>query len=67
MKNEELVCSTSWEIFDEAIEKIKTTIEPFVHVHKGNILQENLPDLREIVLLNAPILPKHLIEIIKGS
>ncbi|KAA8515813.1 hypothetical protein F0562_018576 [Nyssa sinensis] len=53
---------------DDAIEKLKATIAPFVHVHKGSILQESLPGLRDcVVLLNPPQLQKNLIESIEGS
>ncbi|CAF1705643.1 unnamed protein product [Brassica oleracea var. botrytis] len=43
--------------FDEeiGIAELKDMIAPFVHVHKGNILRESLPGLRDcVVVLNAP-------------
>ena len=37
------------------IAELKDMIAPFVHVHKGNILWESLPGLRDcVVVLNAP-------------
>ncbi|KAF3527481.1 hypothetical protein DY000_02038073 [Brassica cretica] len=37
------------------IAELKDMIAPFVHVHKGNILRESLPGLRDcVVVLNAP-------------
>lgn len=53
---------------DRAVEKLKLCISPFVHLHKGTILQQNLPGLRDcVVLLNPPPLQKSLIERIEGS
>ncbi|KAL2478044.1 SNF2 domain-containing protein CLASSY 3-like [Forsythia ovata] len=55
--------------FDNAsIEKLKSAIAPFVHVHKGTILQQSLPGLRDcVILLKPPTLQKSLIERIEGS
>ncbi|XP_059654283.1 SNF2 domain-containing protein CLASSY 4-like [Cornus florida] len=58
---------SSRKIVDDAIERLKATIAPFVHVHKGSILQESLPGLRDcVILLNPPLLQKHVIERIEG-
>ncbi|KAL2460924.1 SNF2 domain-containing protein CLASSY 3 [Abeliophyllum distichum] len=55
--------------FDNAsIEKLKSAIAPFVHVHKGTILQQSLPGLRDcVILLKPPTLQRSLIERIEGS
>ncbi|KAG8363471.1 hypothetical protein BUALT_Bualt19G0025900 [Buddleja alternifolia] len=51
-----------------AIEELKIAMSPFVHVHKGTILRESLPGLRDcLILLNPPPLQKSLIERIKVS
>lgn len=56
------------DVVDRAVEKLKLCISPFVHLHKGTILQQNLPGLRDcVVLLNPPTLQKSLIERIEGS
>lgn len=53
----------SEKISDNSIEKLKATIAPFVHVHKGSILQQSLPGLSEsIVFLNPAPLQKQTIE-----
>ncbi|KAK1425091.1 hypothetical protein QVD17_20435 [Tagetes erecta] len=47
----------------ENIEKLKEIISPFVHVHKGHILESKLPGLkRSVILLNPPAFQKGLIE-----
>ncbi|KAJ9563450.1 hypothetical protein OSB04_008610 [Centaurea solstitialis] len=47
----------------EDIERLKTIISPFVHVHKGHILESKLPGLKQsVVLLNPPPFQKHFIE-----
>nr|XP_043625772.1 SNF2 domain-containing protein CLASSY 3-like [Erigeron canadensis] len=47
----------------EDVEKISKIISPFVHVHKGHILESKLPGLKEIViLLDPPAIQKSLIE-----
>ncbi|KAL8227943.1 hypothetical protein R6Q57_015527 [Mikania cordata] len=38
----------------EDIEKLKEIISPFVHVHKGHILESNLPGLKQSVILLNP-------------
>ncbi|KAI3444836.1 hypothetical protein Pfo_001501 [Paulownia fortunei] len=53
---------------DRAVEKLKISMLPFVHVHKGTILQQSLPGLRDcVVLLKPPALQKSLIERLEGS
>ncbi|KAL0380033.1 UNVERIFIED_CONTAM: SNF2 domain-containing protein CLASSY 3 [Sesamum angustifolium] len=48
---------------DRAVEKLKISMSPFVHVHKGTILQQSLPGLRDcVILLKPPALQKSLIE-----
>ncbi|TKY66266.1 SNF2 domain-containing protein CLASSY 4 [Spatholobus suberectus] len=39
---------------DEKINQLKLLMNPFVHVHKGSILQKNLPGLRDCVLVLKP-------------
>ncbi|XP_052193743.1 SNF2 domain-containing protein CLASSY 3-like [Diospyros lotus] len=38
----------------DTIEKLKATISPFVHVHKGSILQQSLSGLRDCAVLLYP-------------
>ncbi|KAL2539921.1 SNF2 domain-containing protein CLASSY 3 [Abeliophyllum distichum] len=54
--------------FDNAsIEKLKSAIAPLVHVHKGTILQQSLPGLRDcVILLKPPTVQKSLLERIEG-
>ncbi|GKE11575.1 SNF2 domain-containing protein CLASSY 3 [Tanacetum coccineum] len=45
------------------IAKLKKIISPFVHVHKGHILEDNLPGLKQsVVILNPFPLQKSFIE-----
>ncbi|KAJ0248954.1 SNF2 domain-containing protein CLASSY 4 [Hirschfeldia incana] len=56
--------------FDEeiGIEELKDMIAPFVHVHKGNILRESLPGLRDcVVVLNAPFQQEKILKRIDHS
>ncbi|KAF8027279.1 hypothetical protein BT93_E0246 [Corymbia citriodora subsp. variegata] len=39
---------------NDGLEKLKAMIDPFVHVHKGTILQERLPGLRDSVIVLRP-------------
>lgn len=56
------------EVSNSAIEKLKSTIAPFVNVHKGSILLESLPGLsKTVILLKPPPLQKSLIETLGGS
>ncbi|XP_022896344.1 SNF2 domain-containing protein CLASSY 4-like [Olea europaea var. sylvestris] len=49
---------------DDESTKLRTMIDPFVHVHKGSILQESLPGLRDsLVFLRPTELQKSLLEI----
>lgn len=51
----------------DKLDKLRAIIDPFVHVHKGTILEENLPGLRDaLVVLNPTDLQKSLIEIFQG-
>lgn len=46
----------------DAVEKLRAMMDPFVHVHKGNILQESLPGLRDtLILLNPTEIQKKLL------
>ncbi|MCL7051857.1 hypothetical protein MKW94_025055 [Papaver nudicaule] len=48
---------------DQQLVKIRKMIKPFVHVHKGSILEEKLPGLREyVVVLHPPPLQRTLLE-----
>ncbi|KAL3651173.1 hypothetical protein CASFOL_007576 [Castilleja foliolosa] len=56
------------EVDSRAVERLKTTMAPFVHVHKGTILQQSLPGLRDcVVVLKPPALQKSLIEKLEGT
>ncbi|XP_048131839.1 SNF2 domain-containing protein CLASSY 3-like isoform X2 [Rhodamnia argentea] len=39
---------------NDGLEKLKAMIDPFVHVHKGTILKERLPGLRDSVIVLRP-------------
>ncbi|KAH1219705.1 SNF2 domain-containing protein CLASSY 3 [Glycine max] len=53
---------------DEKIKLLKLLMNPFVHVHKGSILQKNLPGLRDCVLVLKPdILQQETLESIEYS
>ncbi|GAB4857730.1 hypothetical protein Ancab_015637 [Ancistrocladus abbreviatus] len=39
---------------DDDLEQLRARIRPFVHVHKGNILQKTLPGLRDFVVVLQP-------------
>lgn len=50
-------------IEDGKIEELKAMIAPFVHIHKGTILQENLPGLKDsVVVLQPSELQKRLLQ-----
>ncbi|KAL6985862.1 hypothetical protein U1Q18_019235 [Sarracenia purpurea var. burkii] len=52
---------------EDRLEELRAMISPFVHVHKGSILKESLPGLREtLVVLQPTDLQKTMIEIIAG-
>ncbi|KAF8412498.1 hypothetical protein HHK36_000463 [Tetracentron sinense] len=52
---------------DEGLEELRAMIDPFVHVHKGSILQESLPGLRDcVIVLHPPCVQKDLLEVIQG-
>nr|DAD18282.1 TPA_asm: hypothetical protein HUJ06_019745 [Nelumbo nucifera] len=52
---------------DDRLEELRAMIDPFVHVHKGNILKENLPGLRDcVIVLHPPPLQKRLLQAIQG-
>ncbi|KAG2324123.1 hypothetical protein Bca52824_006851 [Brassica carinata] len=54
------------EINNRGIEELKAVMLPFVHVHKGSILQKSLPGLREcVVVLNPPDLQRKVLESIE--
>nr|XP_043625771.1 SNF2 domain-containing protein CLASSY 3-like [Erigeron canadensis] len=47
----------------EDVEKLKKIISPFVHVHKGHILESKLPGLKQaVILLDPPAIQKSFIE-----
>ncbi|KAL1535808.1 SNF2 domain-containing protein CLASSY 3-like [Salvia divinorum] len=53
---------------DRAVEYLKHCMSPFVHLHRGAILQQSLPGLRDcVVLLKPPMLQKSLIERLESS
>ncbi|GFP90486.1 snf2 domain-containing protein classy 3, partial [Phtheirospermum japonicum] len=56
------------EVDGRAVERLKISMAPFVHVHKGTILQQSLPGLRDcVVVLKPPPLQKSLIEKLEGT
>jgi DNA repair and recombination RAD54-like protein len=53
---------------DDEIEKLKLLMDPFVHVHKGAILESKLPGLKEcLVTLKAGSLQNEILKGIKRS
>ncbi|XP_051124346.1 SNF2 domain-containing protein CLASSY 3-like [Andrographis paniculata] len=51
------------EAINRAVERLKVAMAPFVHVHKGTVLQNNLPGLRDSIILLKPTgLQKRLID-----
>lgn len=49
---------------DEELKKLRAMLDPFVHLHKGSILQDSLPGLRStLVFLHPTELQKTLLEI----
>ncbi|XP_030516518.2 SNF2 domain-containing protein CLASSY 3-like [Rhodamnia argentea] len=53
---------------DDAIVNLRSIMAPFVHVHKGSILRENLPGIKEcIVVLNLGDRQKKIVENIQRS
>ncbi|XP_051124333.1 SNF2 domain-containing protein CLASSY 3-like [Andrographis paniculata] len=53
---------------DRAVERLKVSMSQFVHVYKGTVLQENLPGLRDSVILLKPTgLQKNLIDKLEGE
>ncbi|KAK7395561.1 hypothetical protein VNO78_16123 [Psophocarpus tetragonolobus] len=48
----EPVCSGN--LTDEKINQLKLLMNPFVHVHKGSVLQKKLPGLRDCLLVLKP-------------
>ncbi|XP_051133478.1 SNF2 domain-containing protein CLASSY 3-like [Andrographis paniculata] len=56
------------ESINRAVERLKVSMAPFVHVHKGSILQKSLPGLRDcVVLLKSTGLQKNLIDLLEGE
>ncbi|XVF63093.1 hypothetical protein PTKIN_Ptkin09bG0061200 [Pterospermum kingtungense] len=52
----------------EKLRKIRTVIKPFVHVHKGTILQSTLPGLRHsVVVLQPSYLQKKILDRVKET
>lgn len=63
-----VISSSSAEQTEKLIEMLKERMAPFVHIHKGSILQKNLPGLRDcVILLNPPPLQRCLIEKIEPN
>lgn len=53
---------------DDAVDDLKAIMDPFVHVHKGAILQESLPGLSDkLVILTPTDLQKKLLEMISDN
>ncbi|KAF6163400.1 hypothetical protein GIB67_029249 [Kingdonia uniflora] len=52
---------------DVLLEEVRSMISPFVHVHRGDILRQNLPGLRDcVVVLHPTPLQKDLLKGIEG-
>ncbi|KAK3225050.1 hypothetical protein Dsin_004912 [Dipteronia sinensis] len=48
---------------EKKLDELRTVIAPFVHVHKGTVLQDSLPGLRQSVVVLRPFdLQKRLLE-----
>ncbi|XP_056173513.1 SNF2 domain-containing protein CLASSY 4-like [Syzygium oleosum] len=55
-------------VADDVIVNLRSIMAPFVHVHKGSILKENLPGIKEcIVVLNPGDRQKKIVENIQRS
>ncbi|XP_048131605.1 SNF2 domain-containing protein CLASSY 4-like [Rhodamnia argentea] len=55
-------------VADDAIVNLRSIMAPFVHVHKGSILKENLPGIKEcIVVLNPGDMQRKIVENIQRS
>ncbi|KAI3410249.1 uncharacterized protein J3R85_018890, partial [Psidium guajava] len=55
-------------VADDAIVNLRLIMAPFVHVHEGSILKENLPGIKEcIVVLNLGDWQKKIVENIQRS
>ncbi|KAI3923333.1 hypothetical protein MKW98_026926 [Papaver atlanticum] len=51
---------------DQQLEKLQKMMKPFVHIHKGSILQKELPGLQEcVVFLNPSPLQKKFLQKVK--
>ncbi|XP_045797836.1 SNF2 domain-containing protein CLASSY 3-like [Trifolium pratense] len=65
---EPVSANTTRNTSDDKIEKLKLLMDPFVHVHKGAILENKLPGLRDcLVTLKAGSLQTEILKIIKRS
>ncbi|KAM7258474.1 hypothetical protein ACFE04_014215 [Oxalis oulophora] len=52
----------------ERIEELRAMIAPFVHIHKGNILQQTLLGLRHsVVVLQPDAMQKSLLDLVHGT
>ncbi|KAL4332365.1 hypothetical protein GQ457_07G021620 [Hibiscus cannabinus] len=52
----------------EKLRELKAVMKPFVHVHKGTILQTTLPGLRHsVVVLQPSILQNRILELVKET
>ncbi|XP_057807504.1 SNF2 domain-containing protein CLASSY 4-like [Salvia miltiorrhiza] len=55
-------------ISEDGLESLKARMSPFVHLHKGTILKQSLPGLRDCVILLKPLpLQKSLIKTLESS
>ncbi|KAL5748348.1 hypothetical protein ACOSP7_025376 [Xanthoceras sorbifolium] len=53
---------------EKKFDELRTIIAPFVHVHKGTVLQESLPGLRQsVVVLNPFDLQKRVLDGVQGE
>eukprot|EP00257_Ricinus_communis_P015650 XP_015573614.1 SNF2 domain-containing protein CLASSY 3 isoform X1 [Ricinus communis] len=52
----------------EKLEEVRAMIKPFVHVYRGNILQQRLPGLRDAMVILQPVqLQKSLLDKVQGT
>ncbi|XP_050290380.1 SNF2 domain-containing protein CLASSY 3-like [Quercus robur] len=59
---------TNENVKKEKLKRVRDMIDPFVHVHKGSILQEKLPGLRDsLVILHPTQLQKSLLQDLKND
>ncbi|KAI5656537.1 hypothetical protein M9H77_25330 [Catharanthus roseus] len=62
------ILGIGYNLFKQLADDLKAIMDPFVHVHKGAILQESLPGLSDkLVILTPTDLQKKLLEMISDN